>query len=58
MERIPVVGPWITELEVAYVTDAARNGWYTLKEQQARRRIDRSLRPLRQTIDQIPALAR
>jgi perosamine synthetase len=26
--RIPVAGPWVTELEVGYVTDAARNGWY------------------------------
>ena len=26
--RIPVAGPWITELEVEYVTDAARNAWY------------------------------
>lgn len=28
-KRIPSVGPWITEAEVALVTDAARNGWYT-----------------------------
>ena len=28
MERIPVAGPWITDLEVEYVTDAARNAWY------------------------------
>lgn len=27
--RIPVAGPWVTEHEVAYVTDAARNGWYS-----------------------------
>jgi len=26
--RIPVAGPWITELEVEYVTDAAQNAWY------------------------------
>ena len=26
--RIPVAGPWITDLEVDYVSDAARNGWY------------------------------
>lgn len=26
--RIPVSGPWITEREVEYVTDAARNAWY------------------------------
>ncbi len=28
MERIPVAGPWITDKEISYVTDAARNGWY------------------------------
>ena len=28
MDRIPVSGPWITEKEVAYVTDAAANAWY------------------------------
>jgi perosamine synthetase len=28
VERIPVAGPWITEREIGYVTDAARNGWY------------------------------
>ncbi|MCK9518174.1 MAG: DegT/DnrJ/EryC1/StrS family aminotransferase [Dehalococcoidia bacterium] len=28
MERIPVAGPWVTDREIAYVTDAARNGWY------------------------------
>lgn len=27
-ERIPVAGPWITDLEVEYAADAARNGWY------------------------------
>jgi perosamine synthetase len=26
--RIPVSGPWITEREVRYVADAARNAWY------------------------------
>lgn len=26
--RIPVAGPWITALEVEYVTDAVRNAWY------------------------------
>lgn len=26
--RIPVAGPWITDREVAYVADAARNAWY------------------------------
>ena len=29
MDRIPVAGPWVTEKEVAYVADAARNGWYS-----------------------------
>ena len=28
-ERIPVAGPWVTDLEVRYVADAAANGWYT-----------------------------
>ena len=28
MRRIPVSGPWITDKEVEYATDAARNGWY------------------------------
>ncbi len=28
MERIPIAGPWITDVEVAYVADAARNAWY------------------------------
>jgi perosamine synthetase len=28
MERIPVSGPWITEREIAYVTDAVTNAWY------------------------------
>jgi perosamine synthetase len=27
-ERIPVAGPWITEREIAYVTDAVTNAWY------------------------------
>ena len=26
--NIPVAGPWITEKEIAYVTDAVTNGWY------------------------------
>lgn len=26
--RIPVAGPWITEKEIGYVTDAATNAWY------------------------------
>lgn len=28
MERIPVAGPWITDKEVAYVSDAVRTAWY------------------------------
>jgi perosamine synthetase len=28
VERIPVSGPWITEKEIAYVTDAVTNAWY------------------------------
>jgi perosamine synthetase len=28
MERIPVSGPWITEKEISYVTDAVANAWY------------------------------
>ncbi|HUT23516.1 MAG TPA: DegT/DnrJ/EryC1/StrS family aminotransferase [Sumerlaeia bacterium] len=28
MERIPVSGPWITQKEIDYVTDAATNAWY------------------------------
>ena len=28
MERIPVAGPWITEKEIAYVTDAVKTAWY------------------------------
>ncbi len=27
-DRIPVAGPWITEREIAYVTDAVTNAWY------------------------------
>ncbi len=27
-ERIPVSGPWITQKEIDYVTDAATNAWY------------------------------
>lgn len=26
---IPVAGPWITDLEIEYVTDAITNGWYS-----------------------------
>jgi perosamine synthetase len=29
MERIPVSGPWITQKEINYVTDAVTNAWYT-----------------------------
>src|SRR4051794_2488055 len=28
MERIPVTGPWITQKEIDYVSDAVMNGWY------------------------------
>lgn len=28
MERIPVAGPWITEKEIRYVTDAVTYAWY------------------------------
>lgn len=28
MERIPVSGPWITQKEIDYVTDAVSNAWY------------------------------
>lgn len=28
MTRIPVAGPWISEREIEYAADAARNGWY------------------------------
>ena len=28
MDRIPISGPWITQKEVDYVTDAAANAWY------------------------------
>jgi perosamine synthetase len=27
-DRIPVAGPWITDLEVTYVSEAARTAWY------------------------------
>lgn len=29
MERIPVAGPWITQKEIDYVTDAVTNAWYS-----------------------------
>lgn len=29
MERIPVSGPWITQKEINYVTDAVTNAWYS-----------------------------
>jgi perosamine synthetase len=29
IEHIPIAGPFITELEVQYVADAAKNGWYS-----------------------------
>src|SRR4029079_809239 len=28
LPRIPVAGPWVTELEARYVADAAMNDWY------------------------------
>lgn len=28
MDRIPVAGPWITDKEIAYVTDAVTTNWY------------------------------
>lgn len=28
MQRIPVAGPWITQREIDYVTDAVTNAWY------------------------------
>lgn len=28
MKRIPIAGPWITEKEIHYVTDAVSHGWY------------------------------
>ena len=28
MARIPIAGPWITDLEVQYAADAAAHGWY------------------------------
>lgn len=28
MERIPISGPWITQKEIDYVTDAVGNAWY------------------------------
>lgn len=28
MNRIPVAGPWITDKEIQYVTDAVTNAWY------------------------------
>ena len=27
-ENIPIAGPWVTDLEVAYVTEAAKGAWY------------------------------
>lgn len=29
MDRIPVSGPWITQREIDYVTDAVTNAWYS-----------------------------
>lgn len=28
MKRIPIAGPWITQREIDYVTDAVTHGWY------------------------------
>ena len=28
MKQIPIAGPWVTDLEVNYVKDAAKNSWY------------------------------
>ena len=28
MERVPISGPWITQKEIDYVTDAVTNAWY------------------------------
>lgn len=28
MERIPIAGPWITEKEIEYVTEAVKTAWY------------------------------
>lgn len=28
MDRIPIAGPWITQKEIDYVTDAVTDGWY------------------------------
>jgi perosamine synthetase len=36
-ERIPVAGPWITELEERYAADAAANAWYTRANEYAAR---------------------
>ena len=27
-ENIPIAGPWVSDLEVTYVTEAAREAWY------------------------------
>ena len=32
-ERIPIAGPWITDLEVKYVAEAAANDWYAMAGQ-------------------------
>jgi perosamine synthetase len=28
MEKIPIAGPWITDKEIAYVSEAVRTAWY------------------------------
>jgi perosamine synthetase len=35
--RIPVAGPWVTDLEVRYVADAAANDWYGRAGESVRR---------------------
>lgn len=37
MKRIPVAGPWITEREVEYAANAARNTWYDTVGEYTRR---------------------
>src|SRR5262245_9457513 len=37
MRRIPVAGPWITQREIDYVTDAAAHDWYDTAGACARR---------------------
>ncbi len=32
-EPIPIAGPWITQKEIDYVTDAVRHAWYASANQ-------------------------